>query len=96
MTSKEAITQLNVLSSYDTAIEKRVKYKECIYAILDDLEILDLFVPILLDEVTYLNEADCRVYLTYSDYVVYNKSVHRPIYTEDVFNQIVKFLRNRI
>lgn len=42
MTSKEAIAKLNVLSSYDTAKEKRDEYKECIYAIQKDLEVLEL------------------------------------------------------
>lgn len=32
----EAITNLNILSSYDTEREKRDKYKECINAILEN------------------------------------------------------------
>ena len=32
----EAITNLNILSSYDTEKEKRDKYKECINAILEN------------------------------------------------------------
>lgn len=42
MTSKDAIAKLNVLSSYDTAADKREEYKECINAILKDLEVLDI------------------------------------------------------
>lgn len=47
MTSKEAIAKLNVLSSYETSKEKREEYKECIHAILKDLEILDLLKQLL-------------------------------------------------
>lgn len=47
MTSKEAIAKLNVLSSYETSKEKREEYKECINAILKDLEILDLLKQLL-------------------------------------------------
>lgn len=42
MTSREAIAQLNILSSYDTSEEKREAYKDCIYAILKDLEVLEI------------------------------------------------------
>ena len=42
MTSREAITMLNVLSSYETKKEKREEYKKCIYAILKDLEVLEI------------------------------------------------------
>lgn len=34
MTWQEAITRLNVLSSYDTEKEKRDQYKECINALI--------------------------------------------------------------
>ncbi len=47
MESKEAIVKLNVLSSYDTEKEKREEYKECIYAIIKDLEVLDILKPFL-------------------------------------------------
>ena len=43
MTSREALTKLNVLSSYDTAKEKRDEYKECIYAIQKDLDLLEKY-----------------------------------------------------
>lgn len=42
MTSREAIAMLNVLSSYETKKEEREEYKKCIYAILKDLEILEI------------------------------------------------------
>ena len=42
MTFYEAIAQLNVLSSCDTEKEKREKYKECIYAILEEHKILEI------------------------------------------------------
>lgn len=42
MTSSEAIAKLNVLSSYETSKEKHEEYKECINAILKDLEILEI------------------------------------------------------
>lgn len=38
MTGKEAITKLNILSSYDTEKEKREEYKECIYALIEELD----------------------------------------------------------
>lgn len=43
MESKEAIAKLNVLSSYETSKEKHEEYKECIYAIIKDLDLLDLY-----------------------------------------------------
>lgn len=42
MTSREAIAKLNVLSSYETSAEKREQYKECINAIIIDLDTLDI------------------------------------------------------
>lgn len=42
MNSREAIAKLNILSSYDTEKEKREEYKECIYAIIKDLEVLEI------------------------------------------------------
>ena len=38
MTIEEAIEKLNVLSSYDTAPEKREEYKKCINVILRELK----------------------------------------------------------
>ena len=43
MTSKEEIAKLNVLSSYETSKEKHEEYKECIYSIIKDLDLLDLY-----------------------------------------------------
>lgn len=43
MTSREAIAKLNVLSSYDTEKEKREEYKECILAIIEDLDVLEKY-----------------------------------------------------
>lgn len=43
MNSREAIAKLNILSSYDTEKEKREEYKECIYAIIKDLDLLDKY-----------------------------------------------------
>ena len=40
--SRQAIAKLNVLSSYETDPEKREQYKECINALLKDLEVLDI------------------------------------------------------
>ncbi len=38
MTIEEAIEKLNVLSSYDTAPEKREEYKKCINVIIRELK----------------------------------------------------------
>ena len=42
MTIEEAIEKLNVLSSYETAPEKRKAYKKCINTIIFELRILRL------------------------------------------------------
>lgn len=58
MTSIEAIVKLNILSSYDTEKEKREEYKECIYAIIKDLKILNILKPLIEIIPTYTTDAD--------------------------------------
>lgn len=42
MTIEEAIEKLNVLSSYDTPMEKRLEYKQCIIAIQQEMEVFKI------------------------------------------------------
>ena len=55
----EAITNLNILSSYDTELEKREKYKECINAILENHNQLDSAIKdnnIIIEKLMCVNE----------------------------------------
>ena len=51
MNSREAIAKLNILSSYDTEKEKREEYKECIYAIIKDLDLLDKYKRVMCEPI---------------------------------------------
>ena len=87
MTSREAIAKLNVLRSYDTEKEKSEKYKECINAILPDIEVLEIIKNWKVDLKLI---SICNSYEEYNEHIHWKEFDDRQL-TKGDFNKVKKW-----